>query len=264
MLKFTIITPVYQGEETIRTCIESVLAQSHPNVEYIIMDAKSTDHTLKIISSFSDSNIRLISEKDKGLYDAFNKGIKMATGDIICFLCADDMYATPEALKKVAATFQMYPEADIVYSDIVYVNRENPSQIERYWKSSPFRPGLYRKGWLPPNTSFYIKRKSLEGLDYFNIHFPFAADYEFNYRLLEKNNLKAVYLPDILVMMRSGGISNSGFNNMYKSLKDCYAVLRYHHVRHPWMYIFNTIVYRFKQMFVPEGIKKQFKETVYK
>ena len=226
MLKFSVITPVYQGEETIRTCIESVLEQSYTEVEYIIVDAVSTDQTLNIIRNFQDDHIHLVSEKDEGLYDAFNNGMKFATGDILCFLCADDMYAGPDSLQKVAATFQLRPEADIVYSDIVYVNRENPSQIERYWKSSSFKPGLYRKGWLPPNTSFYIKKKSLEGIDYFNIHFRFAADYEFNYRLLEKHGLKSVYLPEILVKMRSGGVSNSGLNNMLKSVKDCYAELQ--------------------------------------
>lgn len=264
MLKFTIITPVFQGEDTIRTCIESVLHQTYPLIEYIIMDALSTDATLEIIKKYRDDRIRLISQEDEGLYDAFNKGMKLATGDILCFLCADDMYAGPDSLQKVAATFQLRPEEDIVYSDIVYVNRENPSQIERYWKSSSFKPGLYRKGWLPPNTSFYIKKKSLEGIDYFNIHFRFAADYEFNYRLLEKHGLKSVYLPEILVKMRSGGVSNSGLNNMLKSLKDCYAVLQYHQIRHPLIYILNTIVYRFKQMFIPEVIKNQFKETAVK
>lgn len=264
MLKFSVITPVHQGEETIGACIESVLGQSHPQVEYIIVDAVSTDLTLKIIKTFPDTQIRLISEKDKGLYDAFNKGMALATGDVLCFLCADDMFASPYSLEKVAETFQQHPEAEIVYSDIVYVNRENPTRVDRYWKSSAFVPGLYRKGWLPPNTSFYIKKKSLEGINYFNIHFRFAADYEFNYRLLEKHRLNAVYMPEILVKMRSGGVSNSGFINMYKSLKDCYDVLKHHHIKDPLIYIFNTLVYRLKQTFIPEVVKNQFKESLTK
>jgi len=264
MLKFSVITPVFQGEETIQSCIESVVNQSHPAVEYIIIDAVSTDSTLKIIETFPTDQIHLISEKDKGLYDAFNKGIAIATGDVLCFLCADDMFASPDSLNKVAETFQQYPDAAIVYSDIVYVNRKNTSRIDRFWKSSSFVPGLYRKGWLPPNTSFYIKKKSLQGHAHFNLQFPFAADYEFNYRLLEKHGLKSVYLPEILVKMRSGGVSNSGIINMYKSLKDCYDVLKYHQIRNPLIYIFNTLVYRFKQQFVPEKVKNQFKGSAAK
>lgn len=259
MLKFSVITPVYQGEETIGACIESVLEQTHPELEYIIVDAVSTDNTLNIIRNFPQEIIHLISEKDKGLYDAFNKGMSLATGDVLCFLCADDMFANPDSLNKVAEAFQQNPDAEIIYSDIVYVNRENLSQVDRYWKSSLFIPGLYRKGWLPPNTSFYIKKQSLQGIPYFNLQFPFAADYEFNYRLLEKHRLKSVYLPEILVKMRSGGVSNAGFINMYKSLKDCYDVLKYHHIKNPLIYIFNTLIYRIKQTFVPKKVKIQFK-----
>jgi len=262
MLKFTIITPVYQGEETIKTCIESVLRQSYSDFEYIIMDALSTDATVPIIKAYPDQRIRLISEEDKGLYDAFNKAIKIATGDILCFLCADDMYAEADALRKVAAIFQAQPNLDIVYSDIVYVNRQDTNKVERFWKSSSFVPGLYQKGWLPPNTSFYVKRSSLQHIEPFNIDFKYAADYEFNYRLLEKLRLTSVYLPEILVKMRSGGMSNSDIGGMIKSLKECYRVLVYHHVKFPFIYVWNTLFYRARQLSIPQKVKDQIRENV--
>lgn len=254
-MKITVITPVYNGETTIHSCIESVLNQTYADVEYIIMDAVSKDKTIPIIQAYPQEKIKLISEKDLGLYDAINKGIEIATGDIVCFLCADDMYADRDALKKIAETFQSDPAIDIIYSDIVYVNRKNTSKIERYWKSSAFLPGLYRKGWLPPNTSFFIKKNSIALHEKFNINFRYAADYELNYRLLEKYRLKSVYLPEILVKMRSGGISNSGIKNIYKSLRDCYDVLIFHDVKHPYIYIFNTLFYRLKQIYIPSRIK---------
>ncbi|MBK9982496.1 MAG: glycosyltransferase [Saprospiraceae bacterium] len=254
-MKITVITPVYNGETTIHSCIDSVLSQTYADVEYIIMDAVSKDKTIPIILKYPEGKIKLISEKDQGLYDAINKGIDEATGDIVCFLCADDMYADRNVLKKIAEGFQTDSTIDIIYSDIVYVNRINTSKIERYWKSSAFSPGLYRKGWLPPNTSFFIKKNSLLLHDKFNIQFKYAADYELNYRLLEKHRLKSVYIPEILVKMRSGGISNAGLLNIYKSLKDCYDVLFFHNVKHPFIYILNTMFYRLKQIYIPSRIK---------
>ncbi|MEP6645465.1 MAG: glycosyltransferase family 2 protein [Saprospiraceae bacterium] len=257
-MKITVITPVYNGELTIRSCIESVLNQTYTEVEYIIMDAVSKDNTLSIIHEYPQEKIKLFSGKDQGLYDAINKGMDIASGDIMCFLCADDMYADNFVLRKVAHAFQSDPDIDIVYSDIVYVNRNNISRIERYWKSSSFVPGLYRKGWLPPNTSFFIKRTSMLHHEKFNIKFRYAADYELNYRLLEKYRLKSVYLPEILVLMRSGGVSNSNMTNIYKSLKDCYDVLLFHHVKYPSLYIINTMFYRLKQIYIPSKIKRKY------
>ncbi len=254
-MRISVITPVYNGEATIHSCIESVLRQTYTDVEYIIMDAVSKDNTIPIILTYPSGKINLISEKDQGLYDAINKGIDVATGEIVCFLCADDMYADSNVLKKIVEAFQSDPTIDIIFSDIIYVNRIKTSKIERYWKSSSFSPGLYRKGWLPPNTSFFIKKSSLLPHDKFNIRFKYAADYELNYRLLEKHRLKSVYIPEILVKMRSGGISNAGLKNIYKSLKDCYDVLIFHKVKHPFIYIVNTMFYRLKQIYIPSKIK---------
>ena len=159
-LKLSVITPVLNGESTIGSCIESVLCQSYGNIDHIILDALSVDHTISIIKQYPSDRVILISEKDKGLYDAMNKGIRISTGEIISFLGADDMLAHPHAIRDVINQFDMHPEADIVYGDLVYVDRNDTTAIKRYWKSSPYRPGIYKTGWLPPNTAFFIRKSS--------------------------------------------------------------------------------------------------------
>jgi glycosyltransferase involved in cell wall biosynthesis len=252
-MKISVITPVYNGEATIRFCIDSVLKQDYPDVEHIIIDAVSTDKTVEILQEYP---VKWISEKDTGLYDAFNKGIQMATGDIVCFLGSDDFYDQPGVLQLVARTFTANPEADIVYGDIVYVKKRDITKITRYWKSSPFRRGLFRKGWLPPNTALFIKRSVFNQHGYFNLKFKLAADYELQYRFFELLRLKAIYVPGIMVRMRSGGVSNSNWKNIYKSLKECYQALRLHHVRFPLIFIINTLFYRLNQVLIPTRIKK--------
>ena len=255
-MKITVITPVYNGEDTITQCIESVLNQTYSDVEYIIMDAVSKDKTLEIINGFASKKIKLISKKDKSSCDAINNAISVATGNIVCFLCSDDMYADDQVLEKVAKVFESDQKTSIVYSDIIYVNRTDIRKVERYWKSSPFKLGLYRKGWLVPHTSLFIKRKALLEHGSFNIEFGMAADYELSYRLLEKYRLKSVYIPQILVKMRSGGVSNSSIKNIYRSLKDCYKVLIYHKVKAPILPIIATMFYRLNQIFIPLYVKK--------
>jgi len=228
----------------IKSCIDSVLNQTYQNIEYIIMDANSKDATIDIIKQYPQEKIKLISEKDKGSCDALNKGIALATGDVVCFLCADDMYAHKDVIKKVAETFNSDQKIDIVYSDIVYVNKDKIEKVERYWKSSPFKKGMYSKGWLPPHTSLFIKREALKKYGTFNINFKFASDVDLSFRLFEIHQLKSFYIPEVLVKMRSGGVSNSSIKNMYKSLKDCYDVFKSHNIKWPIMYIFRTIIYR--------------------
>lgn len=260
-MKITVITPVYNGAETIRTCVESVRTQTYADLEYIIVDGGSTDDTIEIIKSLKFEKLRWISEKDKGLYDAFNKGIAMATGEVVCFLCADDMYANNGVLQKVADAFDKNPETEMIYNDLVYVNRDDLSKIDRYWKSSAFKPGLFKKGWLPPNTALFIKRNNFLKHGTFDLRFKMAADFELQYRFFEKHRLKSLYIPGISVNMRSGGVSNSTMSNMFRSLKECYSALRLHHVKFPSLYIFNTVFYRLNQLFIPKQLKNQYKQN---
>ena len=259
-MKITVITPVYNGADTIRTCIESVKGQTYAEVEYIIVDGGSTDHTVDIIKSMQYEKLKWVSEKDKGLYDAFNKGILMATGEVVCFLCADDMYANEQVLQKAAEAFTKNPDVEMVYNDLVYLNREDIRKIDRYWKSSQFKPGLFKKGWLPPNTAWFIKRKNFLTYGLFDLRFKMAADFELQYRFFEKHRLRSLYIPGISVNMRSGGMSNSNMSGMYTSLKECYDALKLNHVRFPIRYIFNTIFYRMNQLIIPKELKTKYRQ----
>lgn len=247
-MKISVITPVYNGQETLQACMESVLTQSYPDKEYIIIDGGSTDDTINILKRSTNNSIKWISEKDKGLYDAFNKGIMMATGDVVCFLCADDMYEHKNVLQIIADTFVSHPETDMVYGDIIYVDKDNLSKIKRYWKSSPFKPGLFKKGWLPPNTALFIKRSIFLKHGLFSLDYRMAGDYEMQYRFFEKLRIPSFYISNIMVRMRSGGMSNSDLKGMYKSLKECYNALKIHKVRFPLFYIINTVFYRIRQL----------------
>jgi len=247
-MKITVITPVFNGQETIKSCIESVLTQNYSDKEYIIVDGGSTDRTVDILKGYSDKMVKWISEKDKGLYDAFNKGIMMATGDVVCFLCADDMYEHKNVLQKIADTFSAHPKTDMAYGDIIYVDKNDLSKIKRYWKSSPFKPGLFKKGWLPPNTALFIRRKVFLQHGFFSLDYKMAGDYEMQYRFFEKLRIHSFYISDIMVRMRSGGMSNSGLQGMYQSLKECYGALKHHKVKFPILYIINTVFYRIRQL----------------
>src|SRR6187401_767893 len=254
-MKITVITPVFNGQETIGSCIESVLIQSYPDKEYIIVDGGSTDNTVDILKTYKDRSLKWISEKDKGLYDAFNKGIMMATGDVVCFLCADDMYEHKNVLLKIADTFRIHPETDIVYGDIIYVDKDDLSKIKRYWKSSPFKPGLFKKGWLPPNTALFIRRSVFLQHGLFDLQYKMASDFEMQYRFFEIYRIKSFYTSDIMVRMRSGGMSNSDLKGMYKSLRECYFALKMHNVRFPFLYIINTVLYRIRQLPIMRKLK---------
>ena len=260
-MKISVITPVFNGEETLQSCIQSVLNQNYPDKEYIIVDGGSNDKTVDILKTYSSNGLKWISEKDKGLYDAFNKGIGMSTGDVICFLCADDMYTHENVLQTISNTFKSHPEYDIVYGDIIYVNRKNLNEIDRYWKSSSFRPGLFKKGWLPPNTALFIRKNVFEKYGAFNLKYKFASDVDMQYRFFEIHRLKTFYTPGILVTMRSGGVSNSSWQGMYKSLKECYDALKSHKVRFPFLFVINTLFYRLNQVIIPKKIKKIYETT---
>lgn len=263
-MKISVITPVYNGASTIRNCIESVVNQDYSDFEYIIVDGKSIDNTVDIIKEFRFKNLRWKSEKDSGLYDAFNKGILMATGDIVCFLCADDRYAHNHVLKNIADAFDNNPEIEMVYNDIVYINRKNETKVDRYWKSSPFIPGKFKKGWLPPNTALFIKRSNFLKHGLFNLRLKLASDVEMQYRFFEVHRLKSLYLPGISVEMKSGGASNSSIRNMYKSLKECHIAFSLNNVKFPSMYVFNSIFFRISQLFVPTKIKKYYRSKNHK
>lgn len=215
-MKISIITVCLNSEITIEETIQSVLSQDYPDIEYIIVDGKSTDRTLEIINKYSDKISKIISEKDNGMYEAINKGIKMAAGEIIGLLHADDLFASRYVVSKIANEFQT-KKIDCLYGDLVYVERKNLQKIFRNWKSKSYRDNLFLKGWMPPHPTFYVRKNILEKFGYYNTRLKFSADYELMLRLIYKNKVVSSYLAEVMVKMREGGKSNFSLSNRIKA-----------------------------------------------
>lgn len=223
-LQISVITAVFNRAATLAGALASVHAQTWPNVEHIVVDGGSTDGSLDILQAHRARIARLVSEPDEGLYDALNKGIRMATGDVVGFMHADDEYASPRVLAQVAAAFED-PAIDAVYGDLVYVKKNDTSRVVRYWQAGPYSRDLLARGWMPPHPTFYVRRQLYDRLGMFDQSYRIAADYENMLRILWKGRVKAAYIPHVLVRMRVGGISNmSPLSMLIKSWEDYKAM----------------------------------------
>lgn len=218
-MKLSIITVCYNSEETIRDSIESVVSQNYKDIEYIIVDGGSTDNTLGIIKEYGDKISKVISERDEGLYDAMNKGVSLATGDVIGILNSDDVYENNEVISKVAREFEK-ENVDGVYGDLVYVDRLNLDMVKRYWKAGQYKPGKFLSGWMPPHPAFFVKRKVYQKNGQFNTSFRTAADYEIMLRFIHGAGITVSYLPEIITRMRVGGLSNSSLRHRINANKE--------------------------------------------
>ena len=222
-MKISIITAVLNGKDTIRDTLRSVLSQVYENVEHVIIDGGSTDGTLDVIKKYDGNLAKLVSERDYGIYDALNKGINLSSGDVIGILNGDDLYAHDKVLEVVADVFEKQ-KVDSCYGDLQYVNRDDTSKIIRQWRSSGYKPGKFNYGWMPPHPTFFVKKDIYEKFGYFNTNFKIAADYELMLRFLEKFRISTHYIPEVLIKMRVGGVSNKNLRNMFlKSREDCKA-----------------------------------------
>ncbi|QNR85319.1 glycosyltransferase [Pedobacter riviphilus] len=224
-MKISLITVVYNGETFLQECFNSVIAQTYANVEYIVIDGGSTDRTLNIIQENRSAIDYFVSEKDKGLYDAINKGIERATGEVIGILNADDLFAHPDVLAAVAKTFIDQQEIDGLYGDLNYIHPTS-HKIIRKWKSRQNTIQDFQKGWMPAHPTLYLKRSLFEKNGDYALDLGTAADYELILRYFYTHKIKAFYLPVLMVNMRTGGVSNqslgsriSAFVNDYKALK---------------------------------------------
>ncbi|WP_019987199.1 glycosyltransferase family 2 protein [Rudanella lutea] len=215
-MKVSIITVVYNGVSTVRDCLESVLGQSYPDIEYIVVDGGSTDGTVELIREYGTRISRFVTEPDKGLYDAMNKGISMATGDVIGFLNSDDLYRHTEVVKHVVERFKQ-TGSDAVYSDMVYVDRYDISKVKRYWKAGSYRPGDFLWGWMPGHLSFFARKSVYDAYGHFRLDLRSAADYELMLRFIHKHNISLSYLPETTVIMREGGVSNANLKNRVRA-----------------------------------------------
>jgi len=211
-LKISIITVVWNNNETIRDAINSVLGQTYKNIEYIIIDGASTDGTVEIIKSYGDKISKFVSEPDKGLYDAMNKGIAQATGDVVGILNSDDFYIDKFVIEKVVKVFEE-KEVDSVFADLIYVHADNLDKVVRHYDSSKFSPKKFAYGWMPAHPTFFVKRSAYKKYGSFKTDYKIAADYELLVRFLYKYDLTYFYLQEIIIKMRMGGASTSGLKS---------------------------------------------------
>jgi len=195
-------------------CLNSVASQKYKNIEHIIIDNASTDGTISLLNAKRDQLALLVSEKDEGIYHAMNKGIKLATGDIIGFLNSDDFYINNEVISKVASEFKKEISLEACYSDLVYVNKNYTSKIVRYFKSCEFKKGLFSKGWCPPHPTFFVRKSVYEKYGNFNLDYCLAADVELMMRFFEVHKIKSHYIPEVWVKMRMGGTTNKSLKNI--------------------------------------------------
>jgi len=215
-MKVSIITISYNSAETIEDTIKSVVSQDYKNIEYIIIDGASKDDTLSIVEKYKDQIAKVISEKDKGIYDAMNKGVEQATGDIIGILNSDDYYYDQSVISEVVRLFET-KKTDGLYADLVYVDREDSDKVIRYWKSGEYSPGKFLKGWMPPHPTFFVTKEVYSNFGLYNTDLRSAADYEFMLRVIHKHKISLSYMPRILTKMRVGGMSNVSLKNRWRA-----------------------------------------------
>ena len=247
-MKVSIITITYNSENTLRTCIESVLNQTYKNIEHIIVDGKSTDGTLNIVNEYREGIANIISEPDDGIYDAMNKGIKLATGDIVGILNSDDFYIDSYVIEKIVNSFIKY-KVDSLYGDLLYVDPVDTNKVIRYWKSSVFIPGSFKRGWHPPHPTFFVKKLVYDKYGGFDLNFEVSADFELMLRFLEKYKISTYYLNEPLVKMRMGGVSNNSVFNVIKGNINCYKAFKKNGLDVSILYLFYRLLPKVKQFF---------------
>jgi glycosyltransferase involved in cell wall biosynthesis len=227
-LKISVVTVTYNCASVLSDCLASVESQSSRSFEHIVVDGASTDGTLGVLQAHRSQLALLISEPDCGIYDAMNKGISLATGDIIGFLNADDFYAHDRVLEDVEHCFVADPTIDACYADLVYVKRFDPFCRVRYWQSKSFLPGAFSRGWSPPHPTFFARRSVYERFGRFDLSYRIAADMELMMRFMEVYKVRVNYVPDVWVKMRIGGTTNKNLRNIWIQNLEVLRALKSH------------------------------------
>lgn len=233
-MRVSIITVTYNSARFLEDCIVSVLKQSHPDIEHIIVDGGSSDETLQIIKQYETRISKWISEPDRGMYDAINKGIKLSTGNLIGILNSDDVLASENVIEKIVEAFENN-DTDTLYGDLQYVDPLDLNKIYRNWKGKPYKRSLFRSGWMPAHPTFYIRRHLVEKYGYYENHYYSAADYEFMARYLYKNRVSSFYLPVLIVKMRRGGQSNNNLKKRLRANRRDYLAMKKNGIPFPFL-----------------------------
>jgi glycosyltransferase len=237
MIKVTLITVTLNSQKFLEEAIKSVMAQDYKNIEHIIIDGESTDGTLAVIEKYKDHIAQWVSEKDYSMYDAINKGMRMATGDIIGTLNSDDVLASTDVISKIVECFEL-KKVDAVYGDLVYVDQDNIEQVLRKWRGGEFNTNRFRYGWMPAHPTFYFRRNLLDTCGYYETHFFTAADYEFMTRYLYYYKVSAAYVPKLIVKMRNGGMSNGNIFRRLRANRRDYLAMKKNRVPMPFVVAF--------------------------
>ena len=245
-MKISIITVCYNSGKTIEDTFKSVQSQSYKDIEYIVIDGGSKDNTLELINQYKEIIDYSVSEKDNGLYDAMNKGIEKATGDVIGFLNSDELFCDDMAVEKVMNVFNENSKIDSVYADIYYVDQNNTDKIVRKWITG--KQKTFKKGWHPAHPTLYIKKKVYNQYGGFNLKFKLASDFEIMLRFIEKYKISTIYLPEPLIKMRLGGETNKSVENIFRQNKECIKAFKDNDLKvNSVMYPFYRIIPKFFQ-----------------
>lgn len=253
-MKISVITVVRNSADTIADTLRSVAVQTHHDIEHIVIDGASTDGTLEIVKRQGTRVAKVLSEPDHGIYDAMNKGIVLATGDVIGFLNADDVYADDSVLTQVAQVMGDL-STDACYADLVYVDRKDTGRIVRYWKSRPYEAGLFERGWLPAHPTFYARRRVYERYGGFDTSLRIQSDFELTMRFLRIHHIHSAYIPRIWVRMRMGGVTNRRVADVIRGNLEAWRACRKHALRVSPLFILTKVLSRVPQFFArPPGM----------
>ena len=246
-MKVSIITATYNSAKYIASSLNSIFNQDYKDIECIIIDGDSKDQTKSIIETYQikNLNITLVSEADNGIYDALNKGIKLATGDLIGFVHSDDNLASPHIISELVLAIKE-KQAFGIYGDLQYVSQLDTSKLIRDWKSCVFSKSLLKKGWMPPHPTLFLKKEVYQKHGNFNQNYKISADYDFMLRVLKDKTLKFVYLPHVIIKMRVGGASNKNLKNIIQKTKEDYRVITSNKIGN-WVTLFLKNFNKFKQ-----------------
>ena len=263
-MKVSLITVSYNSALTIADTIVSVQKQTYKNIEFIVVDGNSTDGTVEIVKQFIDGEqnvlqdsakdvsqgvvTKFLCERDNGIYDAMNKGLALATGDIIGVLNSDDFYCATDVIEQVVRAFEEH-ETDCLYGDLNYVNPNDTSKIIRKWRSGSYRKKNFLKGWMPPHPTFFVKKSCYEKFGKFDTQFKSAADYELMLRFLFKESCTAVYLPKVMIHMRAGGVSNASLKNRIRANREDRAAWKINGLKPKWFTLLRKPLSKLIQYF---------------
>jgi glycosyltransferase len=259
-MKVSLITVSYNSANTIADTLRSVQHQTYKDIEYIVVDGNSSDGTVEIVKQFLNAEqgrsegasqevvTKFLCERDKGIYDAMNKGLALATGDIIGVLNSDDFYCSNDVIEKVVRAFQLN-NTDCLYGDLNYVDPLNTSKVIRKWRSGPFRKENFLNGWMPPHPTFFVRKKCYEKFGMFDTQFKSAADYELMLRFLYKESCSAFYLPKVMIHMRAGGISNVSLKNRIRANREDRLAWKINGLKPKWFTLLRKPLSKLSQYF---------------